>query len=232
MAPITNIVTADDEVSENCARHSPTVGKPLPYRVVKRLFDVVFSLCVIAVGLIPGLILSVFVAVDTKGSPIYSQERVGRGGRPFRIYKFRTMVADSDDVEKYLSEGQLEQWRRERKVDDDPRVTPLGRVLRKTSVDELPQFVNVLLNQISVIGPRVITFEELEHFGDEKDLLLSVPPGVTGWWQVVARNDATFESGERQRLELEYAVNAGFVMDLKVFFKTFSVMFGKERSGR
>lgn len=231
MAPMTNIFTADDEVSEGCVGYSPTAGRPLPYRVVKRLFDVVFSLCVIAVGIIPGLILSVFVAVDTKGSPIYSQERVGRGGRPFRIYKFRTMVADSDDVEKYLSEGQLEQWRRERKVDDDPRVTPLGRVLRKTSVDELPQFVNVLLNQISVIGPRVITFAELEHFGDDGDLLLSVPPGITGLWQIGDRNAATFENGTRQAIELDYARRASLGVDLRVFLGTFGAMFVR-RTGR
>lgn len=97
--------------------------RPLGYRLVKRAFDVAFSAAVIVVGFVPCVLLSVAIAVDTKGSPIYSQERLGRLGRTFRIYKFRSMVADADDVEKYLDAEQLAEWRRERKVDDDPRVT-------------------------------------------------------------------------------------------------------------
>lgn len=145
-------------------------NKPLHYRLIKRLFDIVFSLCVIVVGLIPGAILSILIIIDTKGTPIYSQERVGRGGKPFRIYKFRTMVADSDNVEKYFTPDQLEVWERERKVEDDPRITRFGRILRALSIDEFPQFINVLLSQISIIGPRVITYSELEHFGKDVDL--------------------------------------------------------------
>ncbi|MDY3982046.1 MAG: sugar transferase [Paraeggerthella sp.] len=116
------------------------------YRFVKRLLDVAFSLCVVVVGFVPCLVLCGAIALDTKGSPIYTQERIGRCGKPFRIFKFRTMVADSENVEKYLSPEQLEMWNRERKVDNDPRITPLGRVLRGTSVDELPQFINVIRN--------------------------------------------------------------------------------------
>ena len=108
--------------------------RSLPYRFVKRLFDLVFSTCVIAIGLLPGLLLSLAIVADTKASPIYSQVRVGRLGRTFRIYKFRTMVADSDDIRKYLDEKQLVQWHLERKVDDDPRITPLGQKLRQLSV--------------------------------------------------------------------------------------------------
>ena len=124
------------------------VGGSRAYRICKRIFDIAFSVCVIAIGLGPGLILSAFIARDTGGSPIYTQERVGMGGRTFQIYKFRTMVADSDDVEKYLSADQLAQWRLERKVDDDPRITSLGRKLRSTSVDEIPNFINVLKGDI------------------------------------------------------------------------------------
>lgn len=201
------------------------------YRFLKRLFDIVFSLCVIVIGLIPGLLLSIAIAVDTKGSPIYLQVRVGKWGKPFRIYKFRTMVADSDDVEKYFTPEQLEVWKRERKVDNDPRVTRLGRVLRATSFDETAQFINVLLGQISVIGPRVITFDELEHFGNEKARLLSVTPGITGMWQTGERNLATFENGLRQKIELEYVQEANVLTDVRIFFKTFGVMFSK-RTGR
>lgn len=206
--------------------------RPLGYCFVKRAFDIAFSVVVIVVGFIPCALLSVAIAADTKGSPIYTQERVGRLGRPFRIYKFRSMVADADDVEKYLDAEQLAQWERERKVDGDPRITRLGRILRKTSLDELPQFLNVLVGQLSVIGPRAITYDELGEYGADAPLLLSVPQGVTGAWQAGPRNEATFENGERQGIELDYARSAGFREDARVFLATFGVMFGRNRSGR
>ncbi len=198
--------------------------KPLGYRVIKRAFDIVFSSAVILIGAIPGAILSVAVAVDTKGTPFYSQERIGRGGKPFKMYKFRTMVADSDDVEKYLDPEQLERWHFERKVDNDPRITSLGRKLRRLSVDEFPQFINVWLGQISTIGPRVITAEEMEHFGEDKAKLLSVPPGITGLWQTGPRNQVSFDDGTRQQLELLYVDNASIELDAKIFFTTFPTM--------
>lgn len=122
--------------------------RSLAYRFIKRIFDFMFSVCVVVIGFLPGLILSLAIVVDTKGSPIYSQARIGRLGQTFRIYKFRTMVADSDDVEKHLDADQLAQWHRERKVDDDPRITPLGRKLRRLSLDEVPNFLNVLKGDI------------------------------------------------------------------------------------
>lgn len=198
--------------------------RSLGYRLIKRAFDIVFSALIIVVGFIPGLLLALMVAVDTKSSPIYSQTRVGKYGRPFKIYKFRTMVSDSDNVEKYFSPDQLEVWKRERKVEDDPRITPFGRKLRATSFDEIPQFLNVLFGQISIIGPRVITYDELNHFGKDKALLLSVSPAITGSWQCGPRNVATFENGLRQKIELSYAGNANIREDVRIFFKTISVM--------
>ena len=206
--------------------------RPFGYRIAKRAFDIAFSTVIIAVGLVPCALLSVAIAFDTMGSPIYTQERVGRLGRPFRIFKFRSMVADADDVEKYLTSAQLAQWERERKVDDDPRVTRLGRVLRRTSLDELPQFLNVLAGQLSVIGPRAITYDELREYGSDAPLLLSVPQGITGVWQAGPRNEATFENGERQEIELGYACHANLYEDARVFGATFGAMFGKRRSGR
>ena len=224
-----NLTLGTDGFAETCRALD---RRPLGYRVAKRAFDIAFSAVVIAVGLIPCALLSLAIAADTKGTPIYSQERVGRLGRPFRIYKFRSMVADADDVEKYLDAGQLAEWRRERKVTDDPRITPLGRILRHTSLDELPQLLNVLKGDMSLIGPRAITRAELANYGADAVLLLSVPQGVTGAWQAGPRNDATFENGERQAIELEYARNAGFREDVRVFLATFGAMFGRNRSGR
>lgn len=243
------VCSSDGMLALEATTHEATTGQPVPgspefaaacreldhrslgYRFLKRLFDVVFSLCVIVMGIIPGLLLSIAIAIDTKGSPIYSQVRVGKWGKPFKIYKFRTMVADSDNVEKYFTPEQLEVWKRERKVDNDPRITKLGRVLRVTSFDETVQFVNVLLGQISVIGPRAITYSELKFFSGSESRLLSVPPGITGLWQVSERNSATFENGMRQKIELDYVRCASLRTDAKVFLDTFSAMFVK-RSGR
>ena len=208
-------------------------SRPLGYRFVKRTFDIAFSACVCAVGLIPGAVLCAFIAVETKGAPIYAHERAGRFGRPIHVLKFRSMVADADDVEKYLSPEQIEEWHRERKVTDDPRITKLGRVPRKTSLDEIPQFINVLVGQLSVIGPRAITYEELGNFTPEQQrVVLSVPQGITGAWQSGPRNLATFDNGLRQEFELAYARGANLKSDWKVFFKTFGVMFGKKKTGR
>ena len=205
--------------------------KPLIYRCGKRLFDIVFSSCVLVVGLIPGLILCVAISLDTKGSPIYGSIRVGHKG-PFKFYKFRTMVADSDDLEKYLSDEQIAAWHKEHKIDDDPRITNLGRVLRTFSIDEFAQFINVLGGQISVIGPRCITEEELSKLTEEeRRIYLSVPSGVTGAWQVGDRNNATWENGSRQAIELNYVREASFATDISIFFKTFGVMFVR-RTGK
>ena len=204
--------------------------KPLRYRFVKRAFDIAFSSCVIAVGLIPGLVLSAFIVADTKGSPIYTSTRVGRNGVPFRILKFRSMVADADDLEKYFTSEQLDEWHREHKVDDDPRITKLGAFLRSSSIDEFPQFINVLFGQMSTIGSRAVTAEEAEYYGEGKDFVLSMRPGITGLWQTGPRNIATYETGLRQKLELMYAEKASLKLDVRLFFKTFKTM--KEQTGR
>ena len=130
--------------AESVREYEPlAVEGRLGYHFVKRAFDIVFSACATIVGLIPVALLCLVIRLESPGSPIYLQERVGYRGKPLRILKLRTMVADSDDVEKHLSPEQLDQWRRERKVDDDPRVTKVGH-----SLDELPQFLNVLAGQI------------------------------------------------------------------------------------
>lgn len=193
--------------------------------MVKRLLDVAFSLVVVVLMVIPGAIICLVIALQSKGSPFYTQERVGRGGRHFRLIKFRSMVADADDVEKYFTPEQLATWHAEHKVDGDPRITSLGRVLRKTSLDEFPQFLNVLKGDMSVVGPRPVVDEELAHFGDDAQEFLSVRPGITGWWQVEARNDADFASGRRQALELYYVRHVSFGLDCEVVKRTVGAVF-------
>jgi lipopolysaccharide/colanic/teichoic acid biosynthesis glycosyltransferase len=224
-------VSLDYESTEFAKLCKEKDSRSLGFRFVKRSFDILFSGVVCLLGVIPGAVLSIAIAIDTKGAPIYSQERVGRCGKSFRIYKFRSMAADADQVEKYLNQEQLHQWNTERKVDNDPRITRFGRLLRSTSIDEFPQFINVFRGDISIIGPRPITYHELEWFGSNASELLSVPAGITGAWQCGPRNDVTFENGRRQQIELDYANNASLSRDASIFFKTFAVMFLK-RTGR
>lgn len=217
--------------SEDFARDSRQLdNRSFGYKAVKRVFDLLVSTLVMVVGAVPGLLLAFFIWRSTGGSPIYSQIRVGQYGKRFRIYKFRTMVADSDNVEKYFTAEQLEVWNRERKVNDDPRITRLGRFLRATSVDELPNFINVFLGQMSTVGPRAIAEAEFQWYGRRAPELVAVTPGITGWWQVTDRNDAMYETGARQHRELFYVSSASVMMDIKILLMTFKAM--STRTGR
>lgn len=210
--------------SEVMARDRGRIG----YRLFKRTFDVVFSTAVVAVGLVPGLLLAAAIALDSPGSPIFRQERVGQRGRKIYIFKFRSMHADAHEhPERYLSLEQMREWEREQKVDDDPRVTRIGRIIRKTSIDEFPQFLNVLKGDMSVVGPRPVTEAETREFGEHRDLALSVRPGVTGLWQVTERNNATWENGVRQRLELSYVRRRSAALDLRIILGTLGAMVRK-----
>lgn len=150
-----------DALANKEIKPSGTLG----YRFIKRLFDLVFSLLMSVLLLIPIAIVCALISLESPGSPMYTQERVGKGGKTIKIFKLRSMVSDAGEVHKYLSPEQLHQWEVERKVDDDPRITKVGRFIRKCSIDEIPQFLNVLNGDLSVIGPRPITRDELEqHF--------------------------------------------------------------------
>ncbi len=158
---------------------------------------------------------------------------LGQGGRVIRVLKLRSMVADANDVHKYLNFEQLHQRKVEHKVDNDQRFTKVGQFIRKCSIDEMPQFLNVLKGGLSAIGPRPITKDELEqHFSEEeKEELLSVTPGNTGFCQATDRNALTFESGLRQQIELRYVRNRCFRMDWNFFVGTFGALFGNSKTG-
>ena len=208
-------------------------GASAGYRACKRVFDVVFSAGVCVVLAIPVAVACAAVVIDSPGAPFFRQKRVGRGGKPIYIFKIRSMYSDAHEhPDKYLNDAQMAQWRREQKVDHDPRVTHVGRVIRRSSLDELPQFLNVLTGDMSVIGPRPVTIDETYEFGNNRDEVLSVRPGITGLWQSTDRNNATWENGRRQKLELQYVRNQGFAMDIRCFCGTFGAMFGKNKTGR
>ncbi|MGM9879733.1 MAG: sugar transferase [Bacilli bacterium] len=192
------------------------------YAFNKRIFDFFSSLIMICLLSWLLLILFILQLFATKGHPIFADKRVGKKGKLIKVYKFRSMYYDAEsNIDKYLSTEQKEIWLRERKLDNDPRITKLGKILRKTSLDELPQLFNILFGSMSVVGPRPISVKELDNFNDEElNVLYTAKPGLTGYWQVYGRSDVDFESGERQRLELEYFGKRSFWFDLGLIFKT------------
>ena len=139
------------------------------------------------------------------------------------------MVTDADNLEKYLTSEQIIEYRKKVKLDDDPRLTRIGKTLRKFSIDELPQLINVLRNDMSIVGPRPVAKDDA-LFYPPRDLseLLQVKPGITGYWQTSGRSDCTYETGERQKLEMYYVRNRSIWMDLKILFKTVGVVLSRK----
>ena len=194
----------------------------LAYRTAKRAFDIVFSGCVLAVIAIPSLVLAAAIRLESEGNPFYSQIRVGQTHRDgslstFRMWKFRSMFKDAD---KRLVElkGQNEIAGAMFKMRDDPRVTKIGKFIRKHSIDEFPQFLNVFLGQMSVVGPRPPLPNEVAEYTEYDLQRLAVKPGITGWWQVTERNSTGFDGMVRR--DLEYIAKRGPVTDLKIVVLT------------
>ena len=190
----------------------------LAYRTVKRVFDIVFSCCVLAVIAIPSLLLAAAIRLESEGNPFYSQVRVGQTHRDgslstFRMWKFRSMYKDADERLADLK-GQNEIAGAMFKMREDPRVTKIGKFIRKHSIDEFPQFLNVFLGQMSVVGPRPPLPNEVAEYTEYDLQRLAVKPGITGWWQVTERNSMGFD-GMVQR-DLEYIAKRGPVTDLKI----------------
>ena len=201
------------------------------YFFIKRSFDIVSSLLVILVASLFLLIILGINTIATKGHPIYADQRIGKDGKIIHVYKFRSMFFDANDhPERYLSAEQMKQFEIERKVDSDPRITKFGRIIRKLSLDELPQLFNILNGTMSVIGPRPISTKEYEenYTPSERQTLCSVRPGLVGNWAVNGRSDVTFESGERQRLELDYVHNCSLKKDLAIVFLAIPAVFKKK----
>ena len=208
----------------SCA--APKKGGP-GYLAIKRAFDIVFSAGVCAVLLIPVATACVAIEIDTPGKPFFRQERIGKNGKPIYIFKLRTMVSDAHDhPEKYMTSEQLAQWKREQKVDDDPRITRVGRFLRRTSLDELPQFINVLTGGMSIVGPRphaVAHNEQYRQLIEGYMLRHKVKPGITGWAQINGwrgETDTLEKMEKRVEFDLEYIREWSVWFDIKIVFLT------------
>nr|WP_296449302.1 sugar transferase [Vulcanococcus sp.] len=194
-------------------------------RVLKRGGDIVFSLLVLGLGSPLFLLLAVLVKLSSRGSVFYCQRRIGRGYKGFGCLKFRTMRRDADRVLAAMLEADPKlraEFERDHKLKRDPRITPLGKFLRRSSLDELPQFINVLRGEMSVVGPRPIVWDELRRYGRNMDKVLSVRPGLTGLWQVSGRNNLTYRT--RVRLDLTYVRNRSFWLDLGIVLRTIGVV--------
>jgi undecaprenyl-phosphate galactose phosphotransferase len=202
----------------------------LLYIVAKRAFDILGSI----IGILILIPLTVIIAIlnfvcGDKGPVFYSHERIGKYGKKFKMYKFRTMCIDSDKkLEELLKKDEetRKEWEAHRKLSNDPRITKIGKILRKTSIDEFPQFINVLKGEMSLVGPRAVVDDEIELFGESKKLVLSVKPGVTGYWAANGRSSTSYE--ERVEMESYYAQNCSMILDINILFKTVVSVIKKE----
>ncbi len=229
----TNAVSPPRLVEVSAGAHRPrlSVGLNMAERAIKRLFDLASVLVILA--LFWWAIIAVAIAVRlTTGSPIiFGHKRIGRDGREFKCYKFRSMVPNADEVLAHLlatNADAREEWNRDFKLKDDPRITRVGRFIRKTSLDEFPQLWNVVVNDMSIVGPRPVVKKELDQYyvGACKAHYLSVKPGLTGLWQVSGRNDMDYS--ERVELDRSYVCSWGVFSDFMIVMRTVGVMFRRK----
>lgn len=192
------------------------------YRLVKRIFDVVSSTCLLAIIWPVFLVIALAIKIDSKGPVIYKHKRIGQGGKVLHLYKFRSMVPNAEAMIAQFTPKQRQEWQQNFKLVNDPRITRVGRLLRKTSLDELPQLFNILGGSLSVVGPRPVISEELEKYGKRKREFLSAKPGLTGYWQAYSRSDCDYD--KRMEMELYYVENASFWWDVKIIWATVKIV--------
>lgn len=199
--------------------------KHIVYRFIKRLIDILGGL--VGIILLVPITLCVYLAriilKENNGPLFYEQLRIGKNGKVFRIYKFRSMVMNADEkLEKYLEENEeaRQEYEKYKKLKNDPRITKLGEFLRKTSIDEFPQFINVLRGDMSLVGPRPYLPREKEDMGNNYETIISIRPGITGYWQVNGRNDKKFK--ERTDMDVTYVCERNLWFDIKILIKTVS----------
>ncbi len=229
-------LTREDVVRDNTVIELKSEGKRLlqgkekVYEISKRVIDIIGSMVGI-VTLVP-LTIGVFIAkliTNDKGSVFYTQNRIGKDGKIFKMYKFRSMVVGADDIlQEYLNSNTeaKEEYRINKKLKHDPRVTKVGEFIRKTSIDEFPQFINVLKGEMSLVGPRPYLPREINDIGEYYPYITSVKPGITGLWQIRGRNDVTFY--DRLKLDMEYFEKKNLLFETKILFWTVSSVVHKK----
>ncbi len=195
------------------------------YLILKCLFDIIFSIIVISFGLPLFILIVLLIKFSSRGPIFFYHKRIGKNNKPFYCIKFRTMHPEANDIFSNLLNTNLElkeEFEKTQKLKNDPRITPIGKFLRKTSLDELPQFINVLKMEMSVVGPRPIVHNEKNKYKSSITKVLSIKPGITGLWQVSGRNNLSYE--RRVLLDCIYVDNLSFIMDLRIIIRTFGVL--------
>ena len=196
------------------------------YLIVKRTIDILGALIGLVLLSPIFLIVAIAIKLDSKGPIIFGHTRKGLHGKDIKVYKFRTMYENSQEIFNNFTKEQKEEFYKNFKLENDPRVTKIGDFLRRTSIDELPQLINILNGSMSIVGPRPIVQKEIDLYGDYANKLFSVVPGLTGYWQANGRSDTTYE--ERIKMDMYYIDNRGFWLDFKIIIKNFgSVLKGE-----
>ena len=200
-------------------------NKPV-YDFVKRFADIICSAIAIILLSPFFIIISIAIKATSKGPVIFVHKRVGKNGKKIGIYKFRSMVINAEELIEKFTPEQKEEFKKNFKLENDPRITKIGKFLRKTSLDELPQLFNILKGDLSIVGPRPIMEVETKIYGKYKDMLLSVKPGLTGFWAANGRSDTSYK--RRRAMEIYYVKNRSLLFDIKIIFKTVISVFKGE----
>lgn len=200
-------------------------NKPV-YDFVKRFADIIGSAIAIILLSPFFIIISIAIKATSKGPVIFVHNRVGKNGKKIGIYKFRSMVMNAEELIEKFTPEQKEEFKKNFKLENDPRITKIGKFLRKTSLDELPQLFNILKGDLSIVGPRPIMEVETKIYGKYKDMLLSVKPGLTGFWAANGRSDTSYK--RRRAMEIYYVKNRSLLFDIKIIFKTVISVFKGE----
>lgn len=195
------------------------------YKVFKRAFDVVASFFGIIFLSPIFLVIGIAIKLDSKGKVIFKHKRIGKNGKEINIYKFRTMCNNAQDMIKDFTPEQEKEFKENFKLKNDPRITKVGNLLRRTSLDELPQLFNIIKGDLSIIGPRPVIEEELEKYGENKEKFLSITPGLTGYWAANGRSETSYE--KRMEMELFYVDNMSFKLDSEIFKSTVDSVINK-----
>lgn len=193
-------------------------AKNKSYIIAKRVLDILVASVGLVVAFLPMVLIAVLIKLESPGPAIYVHNRIGKDGKPLPLLKFRSMQINADKLIQSFSLEQKAEWEKNFKLEHDPRITKIGNFLRKSSLDELPQLVNILKGELSIVGPRPVVAKELERYGENKAKFLSVTPGLTGYWQAYARSTCSYE--QRMEMELYYVDNASFWWDIKIMFAT------------
>ena len=200
--------------------------KKISYKIIKTIFDLFFALIILIVGAPIFIVIAVLVKLSSRGPIFFLQERIGKNKKTFNCIKFRTMHPEAEDILENLmvnNEDLRKEFEENHKLKNDPRITNIGKFLRKTSLDEIPQFLNVIKMEMSIIGPRPIVKKEIQRYGESYNKVISIKPGITGLWQVSGRNNLSYK--RRVILDCLYVDNISPLLDLRIMIRTFGVIF-------